>query len=83
MWHDGQPRDLNDCLGTLRSSFLACGWRKWCPGTCALFAFLPRVGARDLGIPAFTPRSGPPHARAPGAQKIWVVPGSSLAFHVY
>eukprot|EP00661_Eupelagonemidae_sp_cell13_P007599 gene7599-biopygen12063 len=30
-----------------------------------------RVGARDLmGIPAFAPRSGPPHARAPRAQVI-------------
>eukprot|EP00661_Eupelagonemidae_sp_cell13_P020014 gene20014-biopygen7028 len=30
----------------------------------ALFAFLSRVGARDLGIPAFAPRFGPPHTRA-------------------
>eukprot|EP00661_Eupelagonemidae_sp_cell13_P014659 gene14659-biopygen586 len=49
----------------------------------ARFAFLSRVGARDLGIPAFAPRSGPPHARAPGPQMIWVAPGSSLASHVY
>eukprot|EP00661_Eupelagonemidae_sp_cell13_P020625 gene20625-biopygen2588 len=28
----------------------------------ALFAFLSRVGARDLGIPALAPRSGPPRA---------------------
>eukprot|EP00661_Eupelagonemidae_sp_cell13_P017381 gene17381-biopygen18876 len=45
-----------------------------------LFAFLSRVGARDLGIPAFAPRSGPPHARAPGAQMIRIASGSSLAF---
>eukprot|EP00661_Eupelagonemidae_sp_cell13_P024300 gene24300-biopygen17908 len=31
---------------------------------------LSRVGTRDLGIPAFAPQSGPPHARAPGAQMI-------------
>eukprot|EP00661_Eupelagonemidae_sp_cell13_P020277 gene20277-biopygen8540 len=47
----------------------------------ALFAFLSRVGARDLGIPAFAPRSGPPRTHAPGAQMIWVESGSSLAFH--
>eukprot|EP00661_Eupelagonemidae_sp_cell13_P018000 gene18000-biopygen8373 len=40
---------------------------------------LSRVGARDQGIPAFAPRSEPPHARAPGAQMIRMAPGSSLA----
>eukprot|EP00661_Eupelagonemidae_sp_cell13_P016075 gene16075-biopygen21766 len=34
----------------------------------------------DLGIPAFAPRSEPPHTRAPGAQMIRVASGSSLAF---
>eukprot|EP00661_Eupelagonemidae_sp_cell13_P022363 gene22363-biopygen11745 len=41
----------------------------------ALFAFLSRVGARDLGIPAFAPRFGPPHTRAPGAQMVWMESG--------
>eukprot|EP00661_Eupelagonemidae_sp_cell13_P016514 gene16514-biopygen745 len=44
------------------------------------FRILSRVGARALGIPAFAPRSEPPHARAPGAQMMWVTSGSSLAF---
>eukprot|EP00661_Eupelagonemidae_sp_cell13_P004846 gene4846-biopygen7031 len=52
----------------------------------ATFLFL--LGGRlaetvALGIPAFAPRSGPPHARAPGPQMLWVAPGSSLAFHFY
>eukprot|EP00661_Eupelagonemidae_sp_cell13_P018483 gene18483-biopygen886 len=46
-----------------------------------LFAFLSRVGARDLGILAFAPRSGPPRTHAPGAQMIWIESMSSLAFH--
>eukprot|EP00661_Eupelagonemidae_sp_cell13_P022398 gene22398-biopygen11749 len=33
------------------------------------------VTARDLGIPAFAPRSGPPRTHAPGAQMIWVESG--------
>eukprot|EP00661_Eupelagonemidae_sp_cell13_P015308 gene15308-biopygen6661 len=37
------------------------------------FRILSRVGARDLGIPAFAPRSGPHPARAPGAQMIRMV----------
>eukprot|EP00661_Eupelagonemidae_sp_cell13_P017683 gene17683-biopygen11397 len=30
---------------------------------------------RDLGIPAFAPRSGPPRTYAPGAQMIWMESG--------
>eukprot|EP00661_Eupelagonemidae_sp_cell13_P001486 gene1486-biopygen7791 len=44
------------------------------------FHNLSRVGARYLEIPAFAPRSEPPHARAPGAQMIRIASGSSLAF---
>eukprot|EP00661_Eupelagonemidae_sp_cell13_P023563 gene23563-biopygen8877 len=43
-----------------------------------MFRNLSRVGARDLGIPAFAPRSEQPHARAPGAQMIRMASGRPL-----
>eukprot|EP00661_Eupelagonemidae_sp_cell13_P015844 gene15844-biopygen14288 len=49
-------------------------------GSFGNFRNLSRVGARDLGIPAFAPQSEPPRARAPGAQMIRMASGSSLAF---
>eukprot|EP00661_Eupelagonemidae_sp_cell13_P014773 gene14773-biopygen6611 len=45
-----------------------------------LFAFLSRMGAKDLKMPVFAPRSEPPHAHAPGAQIMRMASGSSLAF---
>eukprot|EP00661_Eupelagonemidae_sp_cell13_P016404 gene16404-biopygen21789 len=42
------------------------------------FRNLPRVGARDLEMPAFAPRSEPPHAHAPGAQMIRMASGRPL-----
>eukprot|EP00661_Eupelagonemidae_sp_cell13_P010656 gene10656-biopygen4798 len=44
--------------------------RRWAGPAFRIFRLLSRVGARDLEIPAFAPRSQPPHARAPGAQTI-------------
>eukprot|EP00661_Eupelagonemidae_sp_cell13_P007007 gene7008-biopygen20969 len=41
------------------------------------FRILSWVGARNLGIPAFAPRSEQPHARAPGAQMIRMASGST------
>eukprot|EP00661_Eupelagonemidae_sp_cell13_P013960 gene13960-biopygen6555 len=79
-WHRRLVQLSNDGLGRVISQILASGWRKRCPGTFRTFRILSRVGARALGIPAFAPRSEPPHARAPGAQMIWVASGSSLAF---
>eukprot|EP00661_Eupelagonemidae_sp_cell13_P018160 gene18160-biopygen17380 len=44
-----------------------------------IFRILSRVGARYLGIPAFAPRSEPPHARAKWSPMIRMASGSSLA----
>eukprot|EP00661_Eupelagonemidae_sp_cell13_P010450 gene10450-biopygen7764 len=62
------------------SAFLSVRWAETGSRHLRNFRLLSRVGARYLAILAFAPRSGPPHARATGAQMIRMASGSSLAF---
>eukprot|EP00661_Eupelagonemidae_sp_cell13_P019834 gene19834-biopygen5532 len=54
------------------------------PAACGRFEpadpLVSRFGASSTRSLTFAPRSEPPRGRAPGAQTIWMRPGSSLAF---